>query len=335
MMLHYDPQRSSTTDVVRQAMIPLSRLPGQGGQSLAALLRPGRSPMRSRNVLPETMVTHSWANKFLHLVAAVVADALKEDYFGEVAQIMTTVGIAPLIERLEKNGSCDDSYWICAFCINQHASICSGFGTPPDEGTPQFARWDTSRRDSVTGDLFQACPCGQQQHWASTSPDRCEMNKFTDMMALLQNRVEGFSQLVAVDGQFNVFERAWCVAELVEAHYSGMPQNIEMLDDTELDIYADDLSVFKKLTNLTVLDCSSSRPEDKEAILATIGNVAEFDAQLQAVIFGKGGLLSRQFIGFDSLDAAGRAARRVAAAATLMRAKSRERSLPTRPSTDT
>ncbi|CAE8622025.1 unnamed protein product, partial [Polarella glacialis] len=91
MMLHYDPQRSSTTDVVRQAMIPLSRLPGQGGQSLAALLRPGRSPMRSRNVLPETMVTHSWANKFLHLVAAVVADALKEDYFGEVAQIMTTV----------------------------------------------------------------------------------------------------------------------------------------------------------------------------------------------------------------------------------------------------
>ncbi|CAE8728787.1 unnamed protein product, partial [Polarella glacialis] len=82
------------------------------------------------------------------------------------------------------------------------------------------------------------------------------------------------------------------------------------------------------------LDCSASRPEDKEAILSTIGNVAEFDAQLQAVIFGKGGLLSRQFIGFDSLDAAGRAARRVAAAATMMRTKARERSLPALPSTD-
>jgi hypothetical protein len=48
------------------------------------------------------------------------------------------------------------------------------------------------------------------------------------MMLWLQRSNPKFRQLVAVDCDFSVFERAWCVAELVAAHNAKMPQSVSV-----------------------------------------------------------------------------------------------------------
>merc|ERR1712232_94951 len=134
--------------------------------------------------------------------------------------------------------------------------------------------------------------------------DKCEMNKFDDMMSLLQQEVPNF----------RLFTRVWCVAELVEAYLSGIPQNVLLLSRRMVDANSGDLDIYVKLAMLSVSDCRATFPEDKEAILAKIPDVAEFNAQLQAVIFGDGGLFGRELAGFDFLYSAARTARRVKAA---------------------
>mmetsp|Transcript_152878 Transcript_152878/g.490413 ORF Transcript_152878/g.490413 Transcript_152878/m.490413 type:complete len:151 (-) Transcript_152878:459-911(-) len=138
------------------------------------------------------------------------------------------------------------------------------------------------------------------------------MNKFDDMMSLLQKESPEFTQLVAVDKKFVLFSRAWCVAELVEASLSCIPQNVQIFSHRQFDIKSADLDLYKKLARLTVAECEASRPEDKEAILARIPDLPEFDAHLQDIIFGRHGLLEKQFDGFGLIDAAVRTARRSA-----------------------
>ena len=43
------------------------------------------------------------------------------------------------------------------------------------------------------------------------------MNKFDEMMAFLAARDPEFCQVVAVDSDFGVFTRAWCMAEVAQA----------------------------------------------------------------------------------------------------------------------
>ena len=73
LMPHFDPNRSTTNDVVRHAIIPESRC-GHFGKALAQVL-PRRPRNRWRSPRP-VMVTHHWANSFRDLVAAVVANGL-------------------------------------------------------------------------------------------------------------------------------------------------------------------------------------------------------------------------------------------------------------------
>ena len=54
------------------------------------------------------------------------------------------------------------------------------------------------------------------------------MNKFDDMMALLARENPDFAEVVAVDASLDLFGRAWCVAELAEAHRMGMAQRLKM-----------------------------------------------------------------------------------------------------------
>merc|ERR1712048_701815 len=104
------------------------------------------------------------------------------------------------------------SYWVCAFCVNQHAGICGG---NPYHGT-----------DAVTGVEYPVCGCGLRKAWNTTEPvlDEdgrsipCEMNKFDDMMELLSATDSNFAQVIAVDASFELFSRAWCVAEIAAAH---------------------------------------------------------------------------------------------------------------------
>jgi len=100
---------------------------------------------------------------------------------------------------------------------------------------------------------------------------------------------------------------------LVEAHRSSIPQSVCLLSDEELDFENADLSVYIKLANLRVAECSATRAEDKEAVLSQIEDFNEFDSQVQFLIFGNRGLLKKRVVGTDVLYAAVRAAFRVSA----------------------
>eukprot|EP00933_Yihiella_yeosuensis_P026186 TRINITY_DN20315_c0_g1_i1.p1 TRINITY_DN20315_c0_g1~~TRINITY_DN20315_c0_g1_i1.p1 ORF type:complete len:441 (+),score=58.57 TRINITY_DN20315_c0_g1_i1:69-1325(+) len=302
VMPHYQPLVSKTKDVVRMAVVPLSRSAHGGGDCFARTLNP------NDRSLPSVMVTHNWSNVFLHLVAAVVADALGESTYGDIANEMIDNGIDQLLDKLGSASS--TRVWICAFCVNQHRSICGGFGDPPCDGSKDseaYSRWEDNRRDTVTGEVFQTCNCNLEKVFSGVSS---EMNKFDDMMALLKQIKDDFRHLVAVDADFQLFSRAWCVAELVQAHYSGLQQSVQIISDAELDVYDLDSEAFYKLATLSVVNCEASRPEDKADILSKIEDVEEFDGQLQVAIFGDRGLLRKHFSGLGFLEVAARVARR-------------------------
>ncbi|CAE7270310.1 Scn11a, partial [Symbiodinium necroappetens] len=128
LMPHYDTERSTTNDVVRQAIIPKSRRP-DGGDCLAKVFQEGGEVMP-----PKAMVTHSWRNNFRDLVAAIIADAGKKDEYWRVAGKLkgSPIDAAREVDKLlwKLHGN-EHRYWICAFCVNQHASICGGYADPP------------------------------------------------------------------------------------------------------------------------------------------------------------------------------------------------------------
>lgn len=312
-MGHFDPSRHTTNDVVRMAVVPLSLDGVGGGTSYAEVIE--RS--RGLSVTPECMVTHCWSNLFVHLVAAVVADALGLKEYSRVASLLCTG--APGIERLERalksRHVSTNTYWICCFCVNQHSCICGGFGAEPRMGTEAYRSWDLNRRDTVTGEVFVPCSCLQPKYFNDHTA--CELDKFDCMMIYLMQQRADFRQVVAVDESFNLFTRAWCVAELVEGHFSGMPQRLYIMSDEALEMDAEDqeLVLYTQLATFSVAACEASRPADRAAILARIPDVAAFDAHLQALVLGHHGLLGRVFGGFGTLQAAAFAARRVSLAA--------------------
>lgn len=305
-LMHFDPKRSTTNDVVRQAIIPLSKRsdPAEGGSSYAEILF--SSPR-----MPEQMVTHNWGNLFADLVAAVLADALGQGEYILIGQLLIE-DAAEVKSRLKTSAAEHKLYWICAFCVNQHAGICGGFGAVPEDGEG-FQRWDSSRRDTVTGDVYPTCSCNEPKHF-SDHPDECEMNKFDDMMDILHSSKNGLRQVVAVDRCMALFTRAWCVAELVQASASHIPQRVQLYSLQEFKLQAD---VYKRLAFLQVEDCQAANAQDKEEILGKIPDKDRFNMHLQSIIFGANGLFQQQFIGFGTLDAAVRTARRISSLANV------------------
>ena len=186
-MPHYSAGMHTTGDVVRQAIIPITR---SGRCSYAEVT--GREPLR-----PAKMVTHSWRSLFRDLVAAVIADAVRETSFELISQLLENE-VSVLETLLEQQGTGDRVYWICAFSVNQHLSICENLSCD---------------KDSVTDYLHAGCDCGLPKILNTTPPLStegqsigCEMNKFDDMMALLAEEVPEFSQVVAVDAQFRLLQ---------------------------------------------------------------------------------------------------------------------------------
>ena len=208
LMPHFDPNRSTTNDVVRHAIIPESRC-GHFGKALAQVL-PRRPRNRWRSPRP-VMVMHHWANSFRDLVAAVVANGLGLKRWDSIAEQLSSCKEQDLKESLYKLGAADCEYWICAICVNQHASICgSSMGV----------------RDTVTGEVLPWCDCSTPKYF-NDQPVQCKLNKFDSMMAHLHDIYKGgFLQVVAIDKGFQLFSRAWCVAELVEANSRRMEQHV-------------------------------------------------------------------------------------------------------------
>jgi len=301
MMPHFDPRISTTNDVVRQAIIPQSRLDDKG-KALAEVLPSHSEPPRRLSITAAVtsksaprMVTHHWANRFCDLVAAVLADGLGLTRWDTVAEQLILGQAEQLRERLADSGSLHWEYWICAICINQHASICGN---------------SMGVRDTVTGETLPSCDCATPKYF-NDHPVQCELNKFDCMMKHMHQRYsQRFLQVVAIDRDFNLFSRAWCVAELVEAHNSQLDQHVMLHSPSVLEQHS------SQLASLRVENCSASRPEDKEAILSKIGpeeEIAKFNQRLQQLLLGSKGLLAGWLDGQQLLQEVGAIAARAKA----------------------
>lgn len=118
-MTHFDPEVHTTGDVVRQAIIPLTADdPRFGPCALATQLMDGAPTPAQR------MVTHAWSNRFAHLVAAMVADALGYSTYESFLPRLQAGSIPELMRELEQRNKLHITYWVCAFSVNQHAGIC-------------------------------------------------------------------------------------------------------------------------------------------------------------------------------------------------------------------
>jgi hypothetical protein len=120
----------------------------------------------------------------------------------------------------------------------------------------------------------------------------------------LFRRVEGFAQVVAVDKNFEVFSRAWCVAELVEADGLAIPQYVTIYSHQTLHHH------YNLLAAVDVQNCQASRPEDKASILGNIDDIGAFNERLQWLIFGTEGLFCTWMDGRDRAKIVGRIASR-------------------------
>eukprot|EP00927_Polykrikos_kofoidii_P061087 TRINITY_DN5597_c0_g1_i4.p1 TRINITY_DN5597_c0_g1~~TRINITY_DN5597_c0_g1_i4.p1 ORF type:complete len:702 (+),score=83.00 TRINITY_DN5597_c0_g1_i4:246-2351(+) len=261
-MQHYVPGLHRTLDVVRMAIIPASR---DTNSALAPVM------MHGARTRPDAMVTHSWNNLFRDLVAAVVADALCEDEFEMIGYLLEH-DFKSVEEEVRRARAQKKTYWICAFAVNQHAGICSD--------NPQ------GTRDLVANKLHPVCSCDVPKVWNHTEPTLndgraidCELNKFDDMMRFLSARNPDFRQVIAVDASFDLFSRAWCVAEIAAANGAWMRQNLKIKSQAVLSVHK------PHLKHLRVQNMSASRPEDVQQILASIPDKAFFNRRLQELVF--------------------------------------------------
>lgn len=261
-MPHFTPEQSTTTDVVRHAIIPLSAAQQVAYSSIM---------MGGRKVAPNCMVTHNWSNLFHDLVAAILADALDEPEYCMIMHLLDT-DIEQLEAWLTTGGLNTRSYWVCAFCINQHTAICGG---NPDHSL-----------DSVTNEEHPICSCGMPKVFNNALPAlsdgrsvECELNKFDDMMKFLSSQDKTFGQIIAVDARFDLFTRAWCVAEIAAAFDFGMSQALKFCSSSHLKEHEEDLK------SIQIQNMNASRPEDKAAILESIPDHDEFNNRIQTLLF--------------------------------------------------
>lgn len=262
MMPHWNSSIHTTADVVRQAIIPRS---ASQRCAMSTIMNEGR-PTR-----PHKMVTHNWSNRFRDLVAAIVADALDEAEYVRFAHLLD-VDIGSIETWLRDAGCMELVYWVCAFSVNQHCTIC--------DANP------CAVKDSVSGLLYPLCNCGLRKVWNTTEPTNsegesieCEVNKFDDMMRSLSASDQRFAQIVAIDSGFSLFSRAWCVAEIAAAGEAGMLQQLKVMSMECFDSHE------VSLHNLQVQSMQASRPEDKDAILRRIPDHDCFNRSLHDLLF--------------------------------------------------
>lgn len=268
VMPHFRSDVHTTADVVRGAIIPMT---APDGCAYASLVAEG-APLR-----PQNMVTHNWSNLFAHLVAAVIADALQLSDFALVSYLLQND--ITTLEKLFNPEDLEKTYWICAFSVNQHISVCGS----------------EDQVDSLTGDAHPSCKCGKVKQLNGTPPlarngksIHCEMNKFEDMMSFLAASDDNFEQVVAVDVDFNIFSRAWCVAEVAQGHRMGITQKVKIHSKAALEKGLGSL----QNQHIHIQNMKASRIEDVQDILSRIQDVEAFNAYLQDMLIGGDGLIA-------------------------------------------
>jgi len=262
VMPSFDPALSTTHDVVRHAIIPLSTrftsTNEKEGVSYATQIE-GWPRLATR------MVTHAWGNLFSHLIASIIATVLGERTYGTVLKQLTSGDLHGLRASIQALGKLEEVWWCCAFSVNQHAGICH---TPPE----------TDSR----GMPLMACDCCTQKHF---DDENCEMDKFDQMMEYLHAVVpdrtgEHFRHIVSCDVQFSVFSRLWCVAEVVLSFKQDISISLQVHSESALETRAEHLKSFD------VRLSHASRDEDKMMILGKIPCADSFNQSLKDLLLG-------------------------------------------------
>ena len=93
---------------------------------------------------------------------------------------------------------------------------------------------------------YEVCDCDREKYWNDSAPQLpdgrsipCEVNKFHAMMEYIADQRPGFQQVIAVDEEFDLFSRAWCLMEIAEAHGLGMPQRMLIRSARTLALHED------------------------------------------------------------------------------------------------
>lgn len=201
--------------------------------------------MQDCRIVPDVLVTHSWSHRFHDLVAGICADALGEADYWKVAHLLTD-NIELLEHWLSSRGLMSRGYWVSAFAVNQHLS--------KREGARGFAEQP-------------ACTAAMS-----------ETNKFYEMLTFLAAKNPGFAQVVIADVGFNVFTRAWCLAEIAEAKEAGVVQRIKLCS-------ADSAGEHKtRLQAIKIEEAETSNAEDKTYILDSIEDLDAFNTTLRTFL---------------------------------------------------
>eukprot|EP00929_Paragymnodinium_shiwhaense_P122863 TRINITY_DN9608_c0_g2_i1.p2 TRINITY_DN9608_c0_g2~~TRINITY_DN9608_c0_g2_i1.p2 ORF type:complete len:103 (-),score=13.76 TRINITY_DN9608_c0_g2_i1:558-866(-) len=101
------------------------------------------------------------------------------------------------------------------------------------------------------------------------------MNQFDDMMTWLASVKKDFGQCIAVGTQLDLFTRAWCVAEIHCAYVLDIAQSLRLFSAGTLQQQRE------WLRDLRVETMEAANPDDKNMILAKIGNTSHFNKQVQ------------------------------------------------------
>eukprot|EP00439_Symbiodinium_sp_Y106_P032364 s60_g3.t2 len=305
----FDPERSTTHDVVRHAIIPMtlqsvltaeegdeilqwtedagvtkfeSEQPGFRGIAYASMVN------ELKPVFALKMVTHAWGNVFRNLLAAVFADALGQETYDRVLHLLEEPGLRTIRFQLAALHQLDYPYWICAFSVNQHAGIC-----------------DRAPSHDSLGREITACSCMTPKFLTG---EHCEMNKFDDMINYLRrsnaaarkrgDETERFGQVVAIDMGFELFSRIWCVAELVEAEKLHLPQALKMHSQSSRE------QCVLKLHQLDVRSAQASFEADRQLVLDKIQDVDLFNDKLRDLLLTRlnGFLVAELLVGLLSVE---------------------------------
>jgi hypothetical protein len=232
----------------------------------------------------------------------MVADALEEDEYCSISCLLER-DIDLVEEWVYKRGVQGRTYWVCAVSVNQHAGICNA--NPKND------------RDPADEEIHPVCECGFPKAWNNTPPlangrsVNCEMNKFHLMMSFLAATDEDFEQVCAIDNDFVLFSRAWCISEIATANFEGIRQSLKIHSSWSLDKHS------QRLMELKVENMDATRPEDKAEILAGIPDKDDFDANVQQLIFNQLIPAWQNFDDMEQMSRVGRLARWVHTGQTL------------------
>ena len=132
-----------------------------------------------------------------------------------------------------------------------------------------------------------------------------EINKFDDMMKHLA-ATGRCKHLIAVDKSMDLFNRAWCIAEIAEGKRLRMHQSLKLVSKKVL------IRRQRTLQKIDIANMECTNGNDLQMILTRIQkyvSIPRFNEQLQSLIFDEGSGLLKTWQTSDNLERMGEAGR--------------------------